>query len=103
MGWPTRFRGKNPGEASVLAAAELQHGIAITDDRDATRVSRRFGADVHGTIWLLAAACRLDKLTVVAAGNVVDALRAEGARLPCTGNEFGPFARRHQLLPAAPG
>jgi predicted nucleic acid-binding protein len=53
------------GEASVLAAAELQHGIAITDDRDATNVARRYGADVHGTIWLLAAACREGKLTLV--------------------------------------
>ena len=91
------------GEASVLAAAELQHGIAITDDRDATRVARRFGADVHGTIALLAAACRLDTLTLIAAGNVIDALRAEGAHLPCTGTEFGRFARRYQLLPPAPG
>jgi predicted nucleic acid-binding protein len=70
------------GEASVFAAAELQHGTAITDDRDATRVARQYGADVHGTVWLLATACRLDKLTIVAAGNVIDALRAEGARLP---------------------
>lgn len=36
------------GEASVLAAAELRHGTAITDDRDATRVARRHRADVNG-------------------------------------------------------
>ncbi|MFY1669666.1 hypothetical protein ACN27G_06870 [Plantactinospora sp. WMMB334] len=91
------------GEASVLAAAELRHGIAVTDDREATRVARRHGADVHGTIWLLATACRLEKLTLVAAGNVMEALRTEGARLPCTGTEFEAFARRHQLLPPKPG
>jgi predicted nucleic acid-binding protein len=86
------------GEASVLATAELRGGTAITDDRDATVVARQYGADVHGTIWLLAAACRDGKLTLVAAGNVIDALRAEGARLPCTGGEFPQFAGRHGLL-----
>lgn len=90
------------GEASVLAAAELRRGTAITDDRDATRVARRYGADVHGTIWLLGTACGLGKLTLVGAGNLVDALRAEGARLPCTGTEFPVFARQHGLLPTDP-
>jgi predicted nucleic acid-binding protein len=94
--------GRHLGEASILAAAELSNGTAITDDRDATRVARRYGVDVHGTVWLLAAACRPGKLTLVAAGNLIDALRAEGARLPCTGAEFGAFARRHRLLPPLP-
>jgi predicted nucleic acid-binding protein len=87
------------GEVSVFAAAELRLGTAITDDRDATAVARRHGADVHGTIWLLAMACREDKLTAVAAGNIVEALRSEGARLPCTGDEFPIFAAQHGLLP----
>jgi predicted nucleic acid-binding protein len=82
----------------VLAAAELRQGIALTDDRDATKVARRYGAEVHGTVWLLAAACRDAKLTTVAAGNIVDALRAEDARLPCTGSGFPAFAARHGLL-----
>jgi predicted nucleic acid-binding protein len=86
------------GEASVLAAAELREGIAITDDRDATVVARRHGAAVHGTIWLLAHACREEKLSRVGAGSIVDALRAAGARLPCTGNEFHAYAVKHGLL-----
>jgi predicted nucleic acid-binding protein len=86
------------GEVSVLAAAELRHGTAITDDRDATAVARRHGADVHGTIWLLGTACRENKLTPVAAGSIVDALRAQGGRLPCTGDEFPIFAAQHGLL-----
>lgn len=49
------------GEASVLAAAEMRQGIAITDDRQATKVARSYGARVHGTIQLLAAACRTGK------------------------------------------
>ena len=89
---------RNLGEASVLAAAELRSGTAITDDRQATRVARAYGAEVHGTIWLLAAACRTGKQTEVGAGNLIDALRATGARLPCTGTEFPAYARRHRLL-----
>ena len=58
--------------------AELCGGTAITDDRSATRVARRFGPDVHGTVWLLARACRDGKLTVTVAGNLVDMLRATG-------------------------
>lgn len=102
--WASRLGSgdRDLGEASVLAAAELRHGTAITDDRDATKVARRYGADVHGTVWLLAAACCLDKLTIAAAGNVIEALRATGARLPCTGTEFETFARHHDLLPPKP-
>jgi predicted nucleic acid-binding protein len=98
--WTDRLgaQDRNLGEASVLAATELRAGTAITDDREATRVARRCGADVHGTIWLLAQSCRTGKLTIVAAGNIVDALRGEGARLPCTGTEFPAFATRHGLL-----
>ncbi|GAA1757835.1 hypothetical protein [Luedemannella helvata] len=89
---------RDQGEASIFAAAERHSGIAITDDREATRVARRYGAEVHGTIWLLAAACRGGKFTVVNAGTVVDALRRKGARLPCTGDEFGRYAAGHGLL-----
>lgn len=86
------------GEASVLAAAELRNGIAITDDRQATKVARAYGARVHGTIWLLASACRTGKLTEVGASNLIDALRSTGARMPCSGADFPAYARRHNLL-----
>lgn len=86
------------GEASVFAAAELLGGIAITDDRQAVAVARAAGLKVHGTIWLLARACRDGKLSEHAAGSLIDALRATGHRLPCTGAEFPDFARRHKLL-----
>lgn len=86
------------GEASVFAAAELRSAIAITDDQAAVRVARTYGLDVHGTIWLLAGACRDGKLSESAAGNLVDALRATGLRLPCTGAEFPAYARQYGLL-----
>ena len=98
--WANRLgsQERDLGEASVLAAAELRGGIAITDDRDATKVARRHGAEVHGTIWLLALACRGGKLTHAGAASIVDALRAVDARLPCTGSGFPAFAAEHGLL-----
>lgn len=98
--WATRIGAgdRDLGEASVIAAAELRGGIAITDDREATRVARAHEAEVHGTIWLLARACRDGKQTAVSTGNLIDALRSTGARLPCTGAQFPDFARRHKLL-----
>jgi len=86
------------GEASVFAVAELRSGTAITDDQEAVRVARNFGLDVHGTIWLLAGACRDGKLSLPAAGNLIDVLRATELRLPCTGAEFPGYAGEHRLL-----
>jgi predicted nucleic acid-binding protein len=86
------------GEASVFAAAELRSATAITDDQEAVRVARTYGLDVHGTIWVLAGACRNGKLSEPAAGNLVDALRVTGLRLPCTGAELPDYTRLHGLL-----
>lgn len=66
--------------------------------REAVRVARTYGLDVHGTIWLLAGACRDGKPSEPAAGNLIDALRSTGMRLPCTGAEFSDYARRYGLL-----
>jgi predicted nucleic acid-binding protein len=89
---------RDRGEASVFAVAELRSATAVTDDQEAVRVARSYGLDVHGTIWLLSGACRDGKLSESAAGNLLDALRATGLRLPCTGAEFPGFARQHRLL-----
>jgi predicted nucleic acid-binding protein len=89
---------RDRGEASVFALAELRSATAITDDQEAVRVARAHGLDVHGTVWLLAGACRDGKLSEPAAGNLVDALRATGLRLPCTGAEFPSYARQFGLL-----
>lgn len=86
---------RNLGEASVFSAAELSRGIAITDDREAVAVGRSHGLEVHGTLWLLARACEDGKLNEVAAGNIIDALRATGMRLPCSGSTFGVYVRRN--------
>jgi len=86
------------GEASVLAVAEELGAVALIDERDATRVGRSYGIDVHGSIWLLAGACRDGKLSEVAAGNLLDDLTTTGMRLPCAGADFPRYARTHGLL-----
>jgi predicted nucleic acid-binding protein len=86
------------GEASVLAVAEELGAVALIDERDATRIGRAHGVNVHGTIWLLAGACRDGKLTEVGASNLVDTLAATGMRLPCTGADFPRYARANGLL-----
>ncbi|MCO6005537.1 DUF3368 domain-containing protein [Actinoallomurus purpureus] len=84
---------RNLGEASVFAATELLGAIAVSDDQDAVRVGRKFGLKVHGTLWLLSLACRDGKLTEVNVGNLIDALRESGMRLPCSGSEYSGWAR----------
>lgn len=86
------------GEASVLAVAEELGGTAVIDDQRAARVGRAHGVEVHGTIWLLAGACRDGKLTEVAASNLVDNLAATRMRLPCTGADFLRYAKANGLL-----
>lgn len=89
---------RDQGEASVFAAAELHGATAISDDRRAVRVGRFYGLDVHGTVWLLAGACRAGKLTPAGAGSLIDMLRATGHRLPCTGVGFPSYAQQYGLL-----
>lgn len=86
------------GEASVFTAAEIHGLTAITDDRDATRVGRSRGLDIHGTVWLLVNLHRLGKMTQVEICGHVDALRSTGMRLPCTGIELPRWAKEHRLL-----
>ncbi|MFD3702568.1 hypothetical protein ACFWUP_05425 [Nocardia sp. NPDC058658] len=99
--WTTRIgAGKHDmGEASVFAAAELNHAIAITDDGAATKVARKYGLEVHGTLWLLARSCRSGKLMIGEAATIVEMLVDTGMRLPCSGSGFATWARSHQLLP----
>jgi len=91
------------GEASVFAFAEVRGATAITDDREATRVARTFGLEVHGTLWLIAGFCASGKLTEHAAGGLIDALRAVGLRLPCTGSRFPAWAHENGLMAAGSG
>jgi predicted nucleic acid-binding protein len=52
------------GEASIFAAAQIHGLVALTDDRDATKVGRANGLEIHGTIWLLTRLQGIGKLVV---------------------------------------
>ena len=68
------------GEASVFAVAEARTAIAISDDRNAVRVARMYGVNVHGTIWMFAGACQAGKLREHVAGNLIDVLALHRAQ-----------------------
>lgn len=88
---------RHRGEASVFACAELRRGVAITDDRAAARTAGAHGLEAHGTLWLLARLVQEDVITVAAAGNLIEALRAEDARLPCHGSGFVQWCARNGI------
>ena len=100
--WVRRMgsRRRNRGEASVCAAAQLLGGgaIAIIDDKNAKAVACANGVEARGTLWLLARACRVGKLTTTGASSIVGELHATGMRLPCTGPGFESWAREAKLL-----
>jgi predicted nucleic acid-binding protein len=98
MGAAHRCDRANIGEVTVFAAAEVLRAVAVTDDRNATAVARAHGLTVHGTIWVLAQACRETRLTETGAANLIDMLRGSGMRLPCSGPDFPAFARKHGVL-----
>lgn len=86
------------GEASVFTAAQTHRLLALTDDRDATKVGRAQGLDIHGTVWLLTRLHLLRKMTLVEICGHVDVLRSTGMRLPCTGTELPRWAAERGLL-----
>jgi predicted nucleic acid-binding protein len=88
----------NTGEASVFAVADKHNAVAITDDRDATRVARVNGLEVHGNLWVLAHSCRAGNIPLTGAATIVDLLQATGLRLPCSGSGFEGWANQRGLL-----
>ena len=86
------------GEASTLAWAELNHAIAIVDDRVATRIGRDRGVEVHGTLWLVTRGLRRGVIGREEAPPLIDALRHTEAWFPCSGDDFLRWADENGLL-----
>lgn len=89
---------RDVGEATTLACAELQGGIAVLDEQAGRRAGTERGVEVHGSLWLIARGIRQSVVTDVLATDLVDRLRASGARFPCSGSEFLAWARVQSLL-----
>jgi predicted nucleic acid-binding protein len=86
------------GEASVLAWAEVNGGIAVIDERAGTQAAQARGVTVHGTLWLIANGLNAGDLLLPEAERLVDQLRSTDARLPCSGAEFFEWAKAQGLL-----
>lgn len=76
---------QNTGEAAVLAWASLHGGVAIIDERAASRIAQRDGIVAHGSLWLVVQGVRRGELERSAAERLVDELRATDMRLPTDG------------------
>jgi len=87
------------GEASVLAWAEVNSGIAVIDERAGTQAAQARGVAVHGTLWLIANGLNVGELLLPEAERLVDQLRSIDARLPCSGAEFFEWAKAQGLFP----
>ena len=90
---------KNTGEAAVLAWASVHGGVAIIDERAASRIAQRDHIRVHGSLWLVVQGVRQGELNRSAAETLVDELRATEMRLPIDGRELFAWAYEEGLLP----
>jgi predicted nucleic acid-binding protein len=90
---------RNVGEASVLAWAQVNGGVAMVDDQDAAQCGRENRVAVRRSLALLAGGLKkgiLDEGRII---EVVEALVRHGeARFPCDGPTFLSWARDNGLL-----
>ena len=90
---------ENTGEAAVLAWASVHGGVAIIDERAASRLAQRDGTVSHGSLWLVVEGIRHGELERRAAEQLVDELRATDMRLPIDGRGLFAWAYEQGLLP----
>jgi predicted nucleic acid-binding protein len=91
--------GRNIGEASILAWAEVSAGVAVLDDNAAVSAAKARGVDVRRSLGLLCEGLSRKLLTTDEARLLVDDLASVGgARLPCDGADFEVWAEANGLL-----
>jgi len=81
------------GEATVCAWAQVHHGTAIIDDREARLAARRAGLEVHGSAWVVGRAVQAGIETPIAATRLMDLLISDGARYPFRSGGFTEWAK----------
>lgn len=89
---------ENTGEAAVLAWATVHGGVAIIDERAASRIAQQDGIVAHGSVWLVVQGVRQGELDRSAAETLVDELRATDMRLPIDGRGLFAWAYEQGLL-----
>lgn len=84
----------NIGELTVLAWCAVNDAVAILDDRVARNAAQHAGVAFRGSLALVAEGLRSRTLDEAESARLIDDLRNSGARLPCSGSDFLPWARR---------
>lgn len=83
----------------MLGWASANGGIALIDERAATRLARRDGIDAHGSLWLVVNGLRSSTITRQEAESIVDDLVDSGMALPTDGSDLLAWAYAEGLLP----
>ncbi|MFO8073407.1 MAG: hypothetical protein R6V85_16205 [Polyangia bacterium] len=92
-------KGRNVGEASVLAHAEVHGCDALVDDETAVRLGRERGVEVRRSLAMIAAKVARGEVPEQEAERLVDDLIGGGARYPfAAGEEFIRWCTRNGLL-----
>lgn len=91
-------RGRNLGEAAVLALAETIPGIAVVDDGAARRAAEDHEISLKPTLSLLCDAIRGGLLTVALVSALADDLLASAYRLPFGPGGFERWAAENGLV-----
>lgn len=90
--------GRNVGECSVLAYAQVHKATAVVDDRAARRLAQDAGISCQGTLGLLCEAVRAGLLTTAMVGSLADHLLETKYRLPFPPGGFEAWANEHGIV-----
>lgn len=91
-------KGRNRGEAGVLALASTTKAVAVVDDGAACRAGRAHGVRCQRTLALLCEAIQQDLLTVKLVSALADDLLMGQYRLPFGPGKFEAWATDNDLL-----
>ena len=89
---------RDVGEASILAWAEANGGVAVIDDQAGVDAAKRRGVTVRRTLTVISNGVVTGLLTGAGAAQIIDDLRIGGARFPCDGASFVAWAKKNGLL-----
>jgi predicted nucleic acid-binding protein len=91
-------KGRNRGEAGVLAYAKVHGATAIIDDRPARNAAQKHGIACRGTLSLVCDALNQDHITVAMASALADDLLESEYRLPFKRGDFIGWAKDKGLI-----
>jgi hypothetical protein len=91
-------KGKNLGEASVLAWCKAHVATAVLDDETGCRLAKRESISFMRSLPLITQGMRDGHLDEAGAITIVDLLRDAEAYFPVSGSEFIAWAYDQQLL-----